>query len=146
MAQTTTLEGLRSQIQTSVFGRRLGLDIGETLVGPNDIRKPVTAATSLTTGTNISAYGHTTITCASAATVFILADPVPGVFKTLTNISTGGPKVTLSNATIRNQLGSTNTFLLWTASSSGQTATLFGESTSVWQNMTSTGSTGITCA
>lgn len=146
MAQTTTLEGLRSQLQTSIYGRKLALDSNEYLVGVPDVRKPVTAFTSASTGSVIPAYGHTTIACASAATTYVLADPVPGVFKTITNISTGGPKVTLSNSNIRNQLGSTNTFALWTASSSGQTLMLFGESTSVWQNLTSTGSTGVTIA
>lgn len=143
MAQT--LEELRSKILDSIKGRKLGLGAsGDYLIGVADVQKPVTAFTSDSTGTVIPAYGHTTIACASAATVYTLAAPVPGVFKTITNISTGGPKVTLASGNIRTVLGATATFALWTASSSGQTCILFGESTAIWQNLTSTGSTGIT--
>lgn len=144
MALPTLLEELRSSIIDSIKGRKLGIDKSGDLVGFRAARHAVTAATSLTTGTNIPAYGHTTIACASAATVFTLDAPIPGVFKTFTNISTGGPKVTVASGGIRTVLGTTATFALFTASSSGQTCILFGESTALYVNLTSTGSTGIT--
>lgn len=153
MALPTTLEELRSSIIDSIKGRKLGIDKSGDLVGFRTARRPGTAFTSASTGTNIPAYGHTTITCASAATVYVMDDPIPGEFKTITNISTGGPKVTLTNAKIRTALGTTNTFILWTASSSGQTVMLVGESTANYALVTSlagstvsAGSTGITIA
>lgn len=140
-----TLEGLRSQILDSIKGRKLGLDSNGYLVGQRATRAPVTAFTSNSTGTTIPAYGHTTIVCASAATIYNLAAPVPGVTKTISNLSTGGPKVVLESGNIRGALGATNTFALWTASSSGQCLTLFGESSSVYQVVGAL-TTGITVA
>lgn len=83
-----TLEGLRNQILDSVKGRKLGLDVSGYLVGQLAAREPITAATSLTTGTVIPAYGLTTLVSGPSGSSWQLAAPVPGVTKHLTVLTT----------------------------------------------------------
>ena len=87
MAQTVTLEGLRSQILTQIFGRRLGLDSGGYLVGPPGSRVPVQSITSGTTkSTILNAYGVTIGRCTDASGTtagWNLDNPVPGIEKIL---------------------------------------------------------------
>lgn len=156
-----SLETLRSNILTSIFGRRLGLDPNEFMVGPKDIRLATQTLTSATTGTNAVNYGITgfNVTTASASTAssvgttevgrsFLLDPPSEGVSKILYNAnSTGstasvvvefGTGVTCFSAS----LGSTFTGLtMWAG---GQYAQLVGVSTSQWMAMT--GSTGTSFA
>lgn len=67
----------------SVYGRMFGLDnFGFTVSKDND----VVAATSATTGTDILPGGITTLS--SAATVWRIDPPVPGLKKIITSLST----------------------------------------------------------
>jgi len=138
MAQTTTLEGLRSQILTSVHGRRLGIDPNDYLVGPKDFRKPVASNTAVS-GT-LNAYGVTSIGVSTAAPTYSMDYPVPGVEAILAftttavtslaitiNASTGSYFQTTAGATFQ-----TITVSSATANYIGQTLSLVGLSTSVW--------------
>jgi len=82
-----SLQTLRNSILTSIRGRRLGLTPDETLVGPKDLQKAVTAATSDTTGTAILNYGfHSVVTTTNDA--WTLTDPLPGVAVEIATAST----------------------------------------------------------
>lgn len=90
MAQS--LDTLKSKINTSLFGRRLGLDSADYLVGPPDIKRQVTDLTSASTATAIPAHGIVNITGSSLMTsaaggTFLLSNPVPGVEVTICNLN-----------------------------------------------------------
>lgn len=104
MAQNTLLEGLRSQLLVSIFGRRLGFAPGnafqtepEYLVGPRAFREQVAGVSSGSTivstavATALPPYGVSLIGAsgASATTAYILSAPVPGVKKMLFVPTTG---------------------------------------------------------
>jgi len=87
-----SIETLRNSIITSLFGRRLGLDVAGYLVGAYDNRLPVTDLTSASTATAIPPYGITNITGTSLATsaaggAFLLSNPVPGVETVICNLN-----------------------------------------------------------
>ena len=46
MAQDTSINGLRNQILTSIFGRRLGLDSASFMIGPVGFRNQVECVSS----------------------------------------------------------------------------------------------------
>lgn len=84
------LETLRNSIQTSVFGRRLGLNPTEYLVGPRDLQRQVIDLSSASTATVIPAFGivHLLLTTAATSAAgggFILSTPVPGVSVKIVN-------------------------------------------------------------
>ena len=92
MAQS--LETIRNQILTSIFGRRLGLDPNDYLVGQKDIKHVVTDLTSASTATAIPAHGFVSYTGTSLATTtanagatFLLSNPVTGVSVTVFNVN-----------------------------------------------------------
>ena len=102
MAQDATLQGLRSQLITSIKGRRLALDPNDYLVGPRALREQIegfssggSTITSTSVATPLVAYGVSVVgaTGASATTAYLLAAPVPGVTKTIFNPTTGGVTV-----------------------------------------------------
>lgn len=104
MAQTVTLEGLRSQIITQLYGRRVGLAYGNSsdaaaggqaafMVGPAAHRWPITAiSTASTAADQIPAYGitlfNTTGASTSATTYHSILNPIPGVTALVVNQST----------------------------------------------------------
>jgi hypothetical protein len=88
MAQS--LETLRSNIMTSLFGRRLGMDKDECLVGQKAIKLAVTDLTSASTATAIPNYGAvnimaTTLATSAAGGAFVLSNPIPGVSVRIAN-------------------------------------------------------------
>lgn len=88
MAQS--LETLRNGIITTLYGRRLGLDKDETLVGVKDVKKVVQDLTSASTGTALNSHGYINVTGSSLLTsgqAFLLPLPIPGVEVNLTNIN-----------------------------------------------------------
>jgi len=109
MAQVTTLEGLRSQLLTTIFGRRFGLDPNDYAAGAKGFREPVQTASSATTGTSIAFGGSVNLGTATAASSWSLAAPVPGVSMTLFQGSTGGGVVTLASGSFVDTGGSTKT-------------------------------------
>lgn len=84
MAQS--LETLRNSMHPSIFGRRLGIDINDFLVGPKDMVKAIEDLTTGSTGTDILNYGVARVTglgSSQGPTQVSLAAPQPGVSKTL---------------------------------------------------------------
>lgn len=74
-----SLEAVRNQIMTSIYGRRLGLDKDQCLTGPLAPRTPVTDFTSASTGTALPAAGRALIQATTASTAtFILSNPIIG--------------------------------------------------------------------
>jgi len=110
MAQTVTLEGLRSQLITQVYGRRLAFSYGNSsdsgeaqyLVGPRGVRVPITALTTASTAADqVPAYGIVTFgTSTTGGTTFhSVQTPVPGAEVHLINLSTGYQTVYLNGST-----------------------------------------------
>jgi hypothetical protein len=64
---TQLLETLRNNIMTSLYGRRLGLDKDQFLVGTKALKVATQTLTSGTTATEIPNYGATNITVTTAA-------------------------------------------------------------------------------
>lgn len=106
MAQT--LEQLRNQIKTQVYGRRLGLDNyrmspqpEEYLVGAADMRKLVELITT-TAGSSLASHGYSQLSTTTASSAInTLQAPVPGVDKVIvqTNTSTLGHQIQLAAGT-----------------------------------------------
>lgn len=80
------LDTIRGQIMTSIFGRRLGLDKDEYLVGPKTLRQQVQDLTTSSSATAVPAYGVTRVTCTGSSqgpVQYLLDAPAPGVEKAL---------------------------------------------------------------
>lgn len=81
MAQS--LETLRSNQVTPIFGRRLGLQFDETLSGPKDIKRAVQDLTSASTATALNNYGVVVARISGSMTTatanFLLSNPIPGI-------------------------------------------------------------------
>jgi len=73
---SSSLEDQRSEIKTSIHGRRFGLDKDGFAVGAKGMRNAVSNATSGSTGTNLANHGVHTI--AGSTDTFKLDDPAPG--------------------------------------------------------------------
>lgn len=83
MAQS--LETLRSKVQTSIHGRRLGIDNAGYIVGAPAFKGVVEDLTT-STGTDVLAYGTARVTATGSSqgpVQYNLAAPVPGVRKVL---------------------------------------------------------------
>lgn len=150
MAQDTSLNGLRNQIITQVYGRRLGLSQGnssdtnsEYLVGVRALREQVegvSSAGSTLTSTSVasllSPYGMSLVgaTGASATTAYQLGAPVPGVTKRIFNPTTGQAVVltTAQGAFIISTGSVTSTFGSMTFSAKGAAIELYGVTTGFW--------------
>jgi hypothetical protein len=128
-----SINELRNLIQTSIFGRRLGLDKNDQLIGHTGLREPVTAATSDTTGTTISGYGWTSVDTSTDDT-WLLAAPVPGAYKYLYtgSTSTGIRTIKRADATFAIQSSGNSTGTTIVAQGGGLTLQLFGISTALY--------------
>jgi len=142
MAQS--LETLRSNNVTPIFGRRLGLQFDETLAGPKDIKRAVQDLTSGSTATVVNNYGVvvariTGVATTAAGGVFILSNPIPGVavdfcYANTSQAATAGSTAIafLRGSTafyIQSSLGSTQVALLL---AQGNSARLLGMSTDAY--------------
>jgi len=132
----------QSLINTSLFGRRFGLQNGTTnvtggsvatdyLVGPADLRKGVTTAE--TTSANLAAHGVSWITSSVSSGVYTLDPPVPGVTKVLHFTSTGNSQYlkTANGEFFSSSQGTTFSVLKSTSNVAGDVM-LVGVSTGVW--------------
>lgn len=132
-----------SNILTSIYGRRLGLQAlttaanggrlpAELLVGPDDFRVAVTTAES--TGTNLLPYGYSNLvgTSAASSAVYVIDPPIPGLRKII-NIGTtlNGPIYlrTKNSETFNTTLGTTFTTI---KSSAGGFYEMVGFTTAIW--------------
>lgn len=143
MALDATLEGLRSRILDSIKGRKIGLDPSGFLLGILGEIQPIQSLTSNTTGTTVPNYGIARIDT-TAGSSFSLQAPMPGVSKTLCQMSTGGAVITLASGTFLTSLSSTQTFLTFGATYANLVR-LLGLSTSVYM-LGGALSTGVTIA
>jgi hypothetical protein len=147
-----TLETLRNQIRTSIYGRRLGLDQtpdniagfgqrGGMLVGVPGVRLPIQTMTT-TTPTTMYPSGYIELGATTGSTNTINA-PVPGLEVTITQTATStlGMAVRLTNGNFNSSTGSSaNQVTLW---GQGVTARFVGLSTAI---MASIGGQGQTTA
>lgn len=98
----------------------------------------VTNLTSASTGTNITPYGHTTITSSNSALGYLLSPPTyAGYDVKVTVLSTGGPTVTASGAVIVTRASTTTTIATFNGLK-GCTLELVSLSTASWLNLTTT--------
>lgn len=137
MALNNTLEGIRSRIITSIFGRRLGLDSNDFLVGCKDNIVPIETISSTAAGQTLAAYGASIISATNASTdsalAMTLAAPIPGVEKFLvqTSSSTAGYAITAAGGAQFVSSGSSANVTL-TSLGANQSMTLVGLSTAVY--------------
>lgn len=126
-----TLAQLRNSILTSVHGRRLGLDINEYLTGVKGVQKPVTQATSDTTGTNIPAYGVGVVVTSTDDT-WKLDNPHDGAEVTLMtgSSSTGIHSINLNGSVAYSSIGIAGSTVVLTGA--GAALTLRALTTAIW--------------
>jgi len=136
-----SLDQIRALRVTSIYGRRLGLDINEMIVGPKEIRRVVTNATSATTGTALPNHGIVSVVTTTNDT-WTLTDPLPGVsVKLMTgSTSTGTHTITCAAAVIYSTNGIEGASVLMSAA--GAHVELTGLTTAAWA-ITSRGSTAV---
>ncbi len=147
MAQDSSLNGLRNQIITSIFGRRLGLSQGNSsdtnahyLVGPVAHREVVegwsaAGSTIISSAYNLSAHGLSVVGCtgASATTSYTLSAPVPGVKKMIFNVTTGyGVIACASGSFICSTASAASTQATITFVGKGAYTELLGLTTGLW--------------
>jgi hypothetical protein len=81
-------EQMRNGMETSMLGRRAGIDFRGFEVGEEDTRLPVDVITT-TVQTSLIPNGFSIIACTVASTaVYTLQNPVPGIYKQITQITT----------------------------------------------------------
>lgn len=122
-----TIDALRNEIITSIFGRRLGLDPNGLLVGHQDQRIPNTDATSDTTGTNIPGYGWTNVDTSTDDT-WLLSAPVRGAMKYIYtgSTSTGIRTIKRADATFAIRSSAASTLTTIVAQGGGLLLQLYG--------------------
>lgn len=143
-----TASALASNILTSIFGRRLGLDSSGILYGPIARANPLYSVTSATTASALlPAYGiivgNTTDSSGTTAG-WCVGVPIPGVQVKLINMSTGSAVFTLASSSplgtslvtglYCNQagVGITSAVTAINLTSRGQSALLTGLTTIQW--------------
>lgn len=153
MAQDTSLQGIRSQLLTSIFGRRLALDSADFLIGPKDIRYQIeglssagSTITSTAVATSLSNWGVSLVgaTLASATTAYNLTAPTPGVRKVLFNVTTGVAVILTSGANIVSTASVGSTLNQITFVGKGAMADLIGLTTALWGLLTPLAITSVT--
>lgn len=127
-----SLNQLRSAILTSIYGRRLGLDKDEALVGVKNLKRPVTGGTSDTTGTNLPNYGINSVVTTTDDT-WVLDNPYIGAEVTLMtgSSSTGIHSINLGGSLCYSTQGIAGSTVVLTGA--GAVISLVGISTALWQ-------------
>jgi len=135
-----SLATIRNGIITSIHGRRLGFDHNDVLVGTKAIKRPITDATSDTTGTALPNTGVVSVATTTDDT-WTLTDPIAGCEVTLATgtTSTGTHTITPAAATILTSLGAAGDTI--TLIGGRASVTLLGLSTSQWKLTAATGTT-----
>ena len=135
-----SLETIRDRIRTSIHGRRLGLDGNDQIAGIKGMTRPVTDATSATTGTALPNYGINSVVTTTDDS-WTLTDPYVGAEVTLMtgSSSTGIHTITCAAATIRSTNGIAGANVVLTGM--GACVNLVGISTAIWAVTSMAGST-----
>lgn len=162
MAQDTSLNGLRNQLITQLYGRRIGLSIGNSsdntaqhLSGFASIREPVMGVSSAgstivstSVATPLPAYGVSLVgaSAASGTTAYNLAAPIPGVRKVLFVPTTGYAVVgtTDAGAFICSSASVTSTYGIITFTGKGNMCEMIGLTTALWGVVTNYAITTVT--
>lgn len=136
-----SIDTIRDLIKTSIHGRRCGLDVNEDLVGFKGVKRPVTDATSATTGTALPNYGISSVVTTTDDT-WTLTAPYQGAEVTLVtgSSSTGIHTITCASGSViysSNGIAGANVVL----TGAGGAVDLVGISTSVWKLVGTAGST-----
>jgi hypothetical protein len=131
---------------TSLYGRRFGIQrmttavagiskAAEFLVGPEALRMGTTTGES--TGTNVTAYGISSLpgTSAASSAVYVLDPPIPGVMKFVDGGVANGPVYLRATGleTFRTSAGSSFTTIK--ISSLGGSFALIGMTTAAWMTL-----------
>jgi len=128
-----SIETIRNESITNLWGRRLGLDVNGQITGTVGTRIPTSDATSDTTGTEIAGYGWTNVDSTTDDT-WLLSAPQPGSFKYIYTGSTSTGIRTIKRAdnsfAIRTSAASTLTTIV--AQGGGLLLTLFGISSALY--------------
>ncbi|HEB27350.1 MAG TPA: hypothetical protein ENI05_06185 [Porticoccus sp.] len=145
MTRFADIEKLRNDVVKSIYGRRLGLDHDDFLVGPVGIRNPIDNLTSgqstmPSTGTltlqphGISLIGTTASSGTSVASTASqqLPAPSPGARKSLFNITTGQLVVSTVTASAFFFSSQSSTMTYLTLTGKGANAELIGLTTALW--------------
>ena len=134
-----SLNTLKNAILTSLHGRRLGLDKDECLVGPKLMKRPVTDATSDTTGTALPNHGVVSVVTTTNDT-WTLTDPFVDAEVTLMtgSSSTGIHTINCAAAVIYSTNGVEGSDVILTGAGAGMS--LIGISTSQWSVTSRAGS------
>jgi len=146
MAKQWDIEALRETYVKSLYGRRLGFDVDDTLVGPKGYRIPSenwsSDSTFATTDDSLTAFGVSIVgTSLSSGTSSVssacqqIAAPEVGVEKFIVNISTAVITIgtTLNSAFFSSTAGSTAVYM--TMQGKGAVH-LIGLTTAVYQVLT----------
>ena len=118
IAAAVTREGLRNQMETSMFGRRAGMDFNGYEVGEQDTRLPIDLIATTAAGQTLSPNGFSLLASSTGSTTFNvdLTQAIPGIYKQITQISSssGGTLVRFGpNAQIISSLGSSFNAILF---------------------------------
>lgn len=135
-----TLEQIRNSILTSIHGRRLGLTNNEQIGGVKGVHRPVTQATSDTTGTALPNHGINVVVTSTDDT-WTLTDPFDGAEVTLMtgSSSTGIHTVSPAAAVIYSTNGIAGASVK--LSGAGAAVSLVGLTTAIWAVTSMSGST-----
>ena len=135
-----SLDTIRNQIRTSVFGRRLGLGQNDTLDGVRGMRLPQVSGTSDTTGTDLPNHGFVSVVTTTDDT-WRLNDPYVGAQVTLMtgSSSTGIHSINLKNSVAYSTQGIASSTA--TLVGMGASLTLVGITTGIWACIGRHGST-----
>lgn len=128
-------------IQTSIRGRRLGLDKYDIIRGVDGYGDRVESLTSADAGATLSPGGLTVLNAGASSTGWILPSPsaaLIGVEKKITNIAAYTNKVTLAAGAFGTSTGTASATVL-TSTGIGQSVVLQYVSTAVVQVLVNTG-------
>jgi hypothetical protein len=127
------IETLRNLAVTTIYGRRLGIDVAGRLVGHEGLRIPTKDATSDTTGTALDGYGWSNVDTTTDDT-WLLSAPVPGAFKYIYtgSTSTGIRTIKRADATFAIQTSANSTGTTIVAQGGALLLTLFGLSSALY--------------
>lgn len=89
--------GSQARAITPIWGRRLGLDFDNMLVGPPEHKLGVTTPTTGGTGSPLPAHGITNLNATAATTAYMDA-PIAGIRKTIALTGTGTSQAVVLNA------------------------------------------------
>ena len=140
-----TLATIRNGIITSLHGRRLGFDVNDVLVGSKAIKRPITDATSDTTGTDLPNTGIVSVVTTTNDT-WALTAPLAGVEVTIMTGSDSTGEHTIAGSTAA---GTAATFQSAESSTGpgivlqggNASMTLVGVSTALWRATSRIGTT-----